>query len=197
LTFPAPDVTTEYTIGAFFLVPLLSTTQQVTIEVVLCVYGSSQILLEGGKTIAIKEIKNGDMILDATGKLVTVEKVVKCWLGPNYSEKGESQLVIVFEKDSLAPGVPTSTFAIDPKHPIATPTEYSKNGSVALKPANQFVKSDGTIKQINWDQIADMLPGENARYDLVLSKESCGAYIANGIVVKSRESYLTPGYEYF
>ena len=174
-----------------------SDTVNVTIEVnpVECLHSSSQISIPNGLTQNIINITDGDTIVDASGQCVTVKNAVQCWLGPKIEDK--YQPVLVFEKDSLGPGLPHSRLAIDPKHPIALPVEYALHGNVALQPGWQFRKSNSQIQRLHWGDVAKLLPGDNLRYDLVLDDNSCGAYFANGLIIKARQAVQTPGYQYF
>ena len=124
-----------------------------------------------------------------------MKNTVQCWLGPKIDDK--YQPAMVFEPNSLGPGLPTSRLAIDPKHPMSLPSEYCLKGKNALRPSIKFQKLDQSIQKLHWGEVESLLPGENLRYDLVLSDDSCGAYLANGIVIKARDTVNTPGYKYF
>lgn len=93
--------------------------------------------------------------------------------------------------------MPNERLAIDPGHPICTTVTYSNECSKALKPASSYLNSSPPIYQIYWDDVSDLLPGVNARYDVVMTNTSYRAFIANGLVIKARASTFNPGYEYY
>ena len=158
-----------------------------------CIHGSSLVQINQQLTQPIYDIKDNDLIIDANGQQVVVEQNIPCWThqtGAPYAQEA-----IIFEKDSLESGLPTQRFAIDPGHPMCTPEQFKIGGLNALKKASDYLDpTNQNIKLTRWDQTAIELEGKNIRYDLVLSKNSCGAYIANGLVVKARISLKDPGY---
>ena len=198
-------------------------------SVVLCIHGSSMISMDGEskKTKPICELKPNDMILGANGQAARVKEVVQCWLKTPHDR--QHQRCIVFPPDSLGPGLPNSTLAIDPGHPMCLPSEVGQCDRStkwsALKPAKAFApdrrhrlfrvrpasSSTGAAARsvgekqrssydqpfwTTWDKIEGLLPGPNLRYDIIMEPGTCGAYIANGIVVQSRLSIDKAGYEH-
>ena len=95
----------------------------------------------------------------------------------------------------MGPAVPSKRFGIDAGHPIATIDDYRINGKESLKPAKFFINND-TIYHSMWDNVESLFEGENRRYDIIMDKSSCNAYIANGLVVQARETRIYPGYDY-
>lgn len=165
-----------------------SATAQATMAV--CIHGSSRIKLEDGKDIPISELQPGAQIVAADGKVVDIIEAVPCWVSPDGKLFGSC---VVFEKDSLSTGVPSQTFIVDPSHPICTPESYSQQGNSELKPAKTFINGNNVYKT-TWDKITDLVTGKNERYDIIMPENSCKAYIANGVVVQSRQSRETSGY---
>jgi hypothetical protein len=160
-------------------------------DVTGCIHGSSNVQVDTETLLPISELKLGDRILGADGRESRVEHHVACWLGlPGASNFHEA---IIFEPGSLGSGIPTQLFAIDPGHPMCTPEEFRLNGINGLKKARDYLNST-EIRLTRWDETARIFPGLNIRYDIVMPKDSCGAYIANGVVVKSRLSIKDAGY---
>src|SRR5205085_2011903 len=89
--------------------------KDININIQICVHGSSQISIPDGTTKDIQDLRDEDTIVDASGQSISVKNVIQCWLGPKIEDK--YQPVLVFEKDSLGPNLPSSRLAIDPKHP--------------------------------------------------------------------------------
>jgi len=101
----------------------------------------------------------------------------------------------VFEKNSISLGIPSEKFIVDSTHPICTQKSYKIYGNLGFKPAKSYINGDN-IYLTSWDKATNLLPGENKRYAIVMPSNSCKAYIANEIVVRSRQSHLVSGYGY-
>jgi hypothetical protein len=163
--------------------------------VVLCIHASSKVDLANGDKRPICELKKDDLIIAADGNIVPVVEVIRCWLTPTLAKKEE--LCLIFEKDSIETGFPSERFAVDPGHPICTRTEYNKHGKEALKPAKKYFNIlSGSNRYTDWNKLENVLPDPQYRYDLVLPADSCGAYIANGMIVQARANIREPGYQY-
>lgn len=159
-------------------------------DVLLCIHASSQILMADGSTEMIHKLKSNDLIKDANNNTVPIKEIIQCWLKPTWQIN--FQKCIIFEPSSLDDNVPSSLLAIDLGHPIATPSNYAKYGQAALKPAYTYKKKQLTT----WDRVATILPDPQYRYDLVLSNDSCQAYLANNVVIQARASLMKAGYKY-
>jgi len=178
-----------------------------------CVHGSSSITLaDANESMAVHDIEIGQRILGADGHPATVLGVGQCWL--RMPKMIQYHRCIVFEPDSLGIGVPNRRFAIDPGHPMCTPVDFATRGRAALRPAREFLDlatqphdkgpdgyyyldvPDATISWSDWDRVRDWLPPPHRRYDLILTTDSCGAYLANGVVVQARQSVQEPGYQH-
>ena len=142
----------------------------------------------------ISAIKNGDMVLAADGKPAWVKRVMMC--RDRHPDSKTPHTCIVFPPNSLAPGVPDKLFIVDPGHPIATPEHFNTIGVVGLMPAKWYIDRDvpTTAYKSDWYAIKELVDGLPLRYDLVLEDGSCGAYLANGVVVKARISAKPAGY---
>lgn len=168
----------------------------------ICVHGSSLITMADGERMSISNVKKGATILGADGKVTPVTDVLPCWLKVPMNPAYHS--CIVFEPNSLGIGVPDRRFAIDPGHPMCTPAEFRKGGLSALKEAKHYFQrgerrrrsSKKRIQVTDWEKVQDLLPGAQRRYDLLMPHDSCGAYLANGVVVKARVSVKEPGYDH-
>ena len=156
--------------------------------VAICIHGSSLISLADGNQIEISKLKPDQLILAANGKYTNIIEVVPCW-----TRNDKCGNCIIFEKNSLGANIPTARFAVDAGHPICPPSTY--NLKEALIPAKSFINNKD-IYIVNWEDVACLLPGENKRYDIIMKEDSCNAYIANGMIVKGRESRKTAGYSY-
>ena len=161
------------------------------VEVLVCIHRTSAITLANGTTCAIEDLKPGTKIIAANGTVVKIIRAVECLVtDPN----GNCGTCIVFEPNSLGQGVPTKRFGIDAGHPIGISNNYIMNRT--LIPAKEFLNGI-TIYDRKWDSVSDLFDGHTARYDIIMPDDSCGAYFANGIVVKSRKNFHEPGYSYF
>lgn len=163
-----------------------------TASVAICIHGSSRIKLANGEEIEISKIQPGEKILGGDDNISPVIEAVPCWAG--IKNKIFTDCVI-FEPNSISEGVPNYRLAIDPGHPICTPEEYLKEGNKALKPAKSYLK-EKSIYTVKWNKVAALLPGENRRYDIIMSEDSCKTYIANGMVIQARKTRQQPGYKY-
>lgn len=162
-----------------------------TSSVMVCVHRSSLIMMSDNTEKTIESLKPGECILGADGNHVNIIESVPCLISDQHNNCGTC---IVFEPNSISPGIPTKRFGVDAGHPIGVLTEYTDNST--LKPAKEFI-NDTTIYAKRWDAVGDLFEGENKRYDIIMPETSCKAYIANGMVVKSRASRIVPGYDYF
>lgn len=171
----------------------ITITASATASIAICIHGSSKIKLSDKEDIEISKIQPCQEIIGADGLITTVVEAVPCWAGVNNESFGTC---IIFEKDSLGPGVPYEILAIDAGHPISTPQEYRDKKQQSLKPAKSYLNPEKGIYSITWDKVESLLPGENKRYDLIMDDSSCKAYIANGIVVQARMNRTNPGYVY-
>lgn len=153
----------------------------------MCIHSSSRVKLANGEEMEICQLKSGMQILSPDNTISPILEVIPCWAGI-YGQIFTD--CVIFEPHSLGPDVPNYRFAVDPGHPVCTHQEYLKG--IELKPAKDYVNGDN-IYLVKWNQVADLLPGENKRYDIVMTKES---YIANNMVVKTRKERKTPGYSY-
>ncbi len=143
-----------------------------------------------------------------------VKAVVPCWLKhPTMTDSFHRCLV--FERDSIAPGVPRLRFTVDLGHPICSPADYAALGEAALKPAIAFYRRDGPaatageMRLTDWQTVYDeeekagdtngparsdaVKSLARCRYDLLLATPR-GTYVANGVVVASRVSLADAGY---
>lgn len=158
-----------------------------------CIHGSSCLQLANGSELAIAWAKPGDVILAGDGSEVVIKDVVPCWLKTPANPTTHG--VVVFETDSLEMGVPSKRFAIDTGHPMCVPREFQRLGMAALKPARTFANSK-SIRVTRWAEVANLLPGNNLRYDLVLTEGAPGAFLANNVCVQARSDAKTPGYDH-
>jgi len=159
-----------------------------TATVALCIHESSLIKMADGAEVEIKKLKVGDKIMAADGKITPILDIIACW-----SSDTDVGNCIIFEKDSLGPGVPEARFAIDVGHPMASPIDYRMSNSKALRSAATYVNGKN-IYYARWNSISNLFPGENKRFDLMMSDDSCKAYIANGLVVQARLNRMQFGY---
>jgi hypothetical protein len=158
-----------------------------------CIHGSSNIQIANELTKPIANIRDNEIIMGADGNPTIALQNIPCWT--QIPRTPEAHEAIIFEKDSLGPNLPNQRFAVDPGHPICTPQEFKISGQNALKKARDYLDPTNlNIRLTKWDQIASLFSGQNLRYDLVLPETSCGAYLANGLVVKARISLKDPGY---
>lgn len=162
-------------------------TASATASVALCIHESSLIKMADGAEVEIRKLKIGDKIMSADGKITPILDIITCW------SSNDSGNCIIFEADSLGPGVPSARFAIDVGHPMATPIDYRMSNNKALRYAATYVNGK-QIYYARWNSIDNLFPGENKRFDLMMSDDSCKAYIANGLVVQSRLSRMQFGY---
>jgi len=162
-------------------------------RVAVCIHKSSMIRLAGGEEMGISELEPNQEIMGADGIVSALIEAVPCWVIDN---NNVTLPCVIFEQDSLGPGVPSKRFAVDHGHPIATQEEYSKNGNKSLRPAISYLNESKTIYCTLWNEVSSLLPGENRRFDIIMKDDSCKAYIANGIVVQARQDRKEPGYPY-
>jgi hypothetical protein len=153
-----------------------------------CIHSSSKVLLSDGSYKLITNVTSGDQVYSPDCKTAIVKEVVPCWLKvPN----NPFHKCVVFEKDSLAPNVPSELFIIDPGHPMSFATNYDNNG---LMSAKEYVNGK-TIYTSDYNDIKERFPEDmkHNRYDLVLNRGD--TYVANNVIVKSRTSFKTAGYD--
>ena len=153
-----------------------------------CIHSSSKVLLSDGSYKLITNVTSGDQVYSPDCKTAVVKEVVPCWLKvPN----NPFHKCVVFEKDSLAPNVPSELFIIDPGHPMSFATNYDNNG---LMSAKEYVNGK-TIYTSDYNDIKERFPEDmkHNRYDLVLNRGD--TYVANNVIVKSRTSFKTAGYD--
>jgi hypothetical protein len=167
-------------------------------SVAVCIHGSSMIKLANGREMEISKLQPGELIIGADGKVTSVVEAVPCWAGVHDKFFGNC---VIFERDSLGPGVPSIRFAVDAGHPICTQEAYKKNGVKSLQPAKSYLdqtqgNEDEGIYVRTWDAVASLMPGKNIRFDLLMTHDSCKMYIANEIVVQARQERRVPGYQY-
>lgn len=182
-----PSIRIQYA-GTLNYIQTISSTASFIVE--LCIHRSSVIKLANGTEKEIDKIEPGTKIIAADSSVVKIIEAVRCQIS---DPDGNCGTCIVFEPDSIAPGIPSKRFGADAGHPIGMIDTYS--GNHMLKPAKEFINGS-TIYAAKWDSVADLFVGDNHRYDIVMPEDSCGAYIANGVVVKSRQSRMEPGYNY-
>lgn len=156
----------------------------------VCIHRTSLIRLADSTEKSIEKLEPGECILGADGSHVNIIEAVPCWVS---DQAGNCGTCIVFEPNSIGLGVPSKRFGVDAGHPIGILAEYTDNS--VLKPAKEFINGT-TIYAKKWDQVGDLFVGENKRYDIIIPETSCKAYVANGMVVKSRLSRTVPGYNY-
>ena len=173
--------------------PSQNITSSATASVAICIHKSSMIKLANGHEIEISKLKPGQEIMCGNGEVSALVEVVPCWISDNNKICGKC---IIFEKDSLGPGIPSKRFAVDSGHPISIPSEYKKLGKKSLRPAKSYLNKSKKIYATKWDMVGSLLPGENRRYDIIMKDNSCKAYIANGIIVQARQNRKMPGYNY-
>jgi len=153
-----------------------------------CIHSSSKVLLSDGSYKLITNVTSGDQVYSPDCKTAIVKEVVPCWLKvPN----NPFHKCVVFEKDSLAPNVPSELFIIDPGHPMSFATNYDNHG---LRSAKEYVNGK-TIYMSDYNDVKEMFPEDmkHNRYDLVLNRGD--TYVANNVIVKSRTSFKTAGYD--
>ena len=153
-----------------------------------CIHSSSKVLLSDGSYKLITNVTSGDQVYSPDCKTAVVKEVVPCWLKvPN----NPFHKCVVFEKDSLAPNVPSELFIIDPGHPMSFATNYDNNG---LMSAKEYVNGK-TIYMSDYNDVKEMFPEDmkHNRYDIVLNRGD--TYVANNVIVKSRTSFKTAGYD--
>ena len=161
-----------------------------TVQIQPCIHRTSAITLANGTTCAIEDLKPGTKIIAADGTVVKIIRAIECLVTLS---DGNCGTCIVFEPNSLGPGVPTKRFGIDAGHPIGISGNYIMNRT--LIPAKEFLNGT-SIYSRRWDSVSDLFDGHTARYDIIMPDDSCGAYFANNIVVKSRKNFCEPGYNY-
>lgn len=155
----------------------------------LCIHSSSKIKLYNQEELEICLIKPGMRLFNPDHTISTVDQVIQCWSGV-YDQIFTD--CVIFEPNSLGQNIPSTRFAVDPGHPICNSNEYNKIG---LQQAKNYVNNKD-IYLVKWNEVENLLPGKNKRYDIVLSEESSNVYIANNIIVKSRTNRKVPGYSY-
>lgn len=103
-----------------------------------CLHHSSLIQMEkAGQSTPIYLLQPGDRVRLADGQVGIVDQVVECPLA-DASNRGASHLCLIFEPDSIAPGIPTQRLAIDPGHPICKPEDFLERGHDALWMARSY-----------------------------------------------------------
>lgn len=125
-----------------------------------CVHETSLVNLPGSERRMIRDLKQGEWICLANGHLSRVKHVVACGTRNPVSIFGEnSHMCLVFEPDSMAPGVPTARFAVDPGHPICDPRDYAAVGHLALRMARVWfsLAKPGSVIMTTWDQVEALL----------------------------------------
>ena len=161
-----------------------------TVQVLPCIHRTSNIRLADGTTQPIEKLRPGTEIIAADRSVVKIIEAVECLVT---TPDGKCGTCIVFEPDSLGPGVPAARFGVDAGHPINIPSDYETDH--ILRPAKEFLNGT-TIYDRKWDSVTDLFDGHTARYDIIMPSDSCCAYFANNIVVKSRQNFCEPGYNY-
>ena len=161
-----------------------------TAQIQPCIHRTSIISLADGTTQPIEKLRPGTEIIAADGSIVKIIEAVQCIVT---APDGNCGTCIVFEPNSLGPGIPTARFGVDAGHPIGLPDNYTNNHS--LRPAKEFLNGT-TIYDRKWDSVTDLFDGHTGRYDIIMPSDSCCAYFANGIIVKSRKNFCEPGYNY-
>jgi hypothetical protein len=172
----------------------------------VCIHGSSRISRLNTQSVPVSELRKGDAILGADGADSVAVQVLPCWLKTPHMV--DYHQCVVFEKGSLSAeeNVPNDRFVVDAGHPICVPAQFRLHGKAALKEARKFLPtplstrlehapvSKPQIYYSDWDAVQSLVCGAQRRYDIVMPKGSCGAYLANGVVVQARHSLATPGY---
>lgn len=168
-------------------------------DVPICLHGDSVVALypEGSGHRLLKEIRAGDLVVGPDGGRAEVKALARCWR--NGDEKENPPRCVVFDVGSIASGVPTERFVVDVGHPIGVrggDTELISAGEFAKRVQDRYGADPSGIRVMRWDEAEEYLPGAWWRYDLVL-EDGRDAYMANGVVVKSRSSnWLDAGYEH-
>lgn len=145
-----------------------------------CLHGNSIIVTQNGNKL-IKNTVEGDKVLTANGQYATVTCVTSCSIKHPI---GLFHNAVIFEPNSLASGIPTERFIIDPGHPIKL------NKDDEFKPAGDFITGENIyLRKWNDEIVQGSDPEPSIRWDLVL-EPAFDNYIANGVIVKSRK---TPG----
>ena len=148
---------------------------------IACLHANSVIITTDGSKY-IKDIQSDDRVLTSNGEYAGVIAVAQCWI----QEPGPSHDAVIFEPFSLTSSLPTTPLIIDPGHPIKINKEDD------FQPAGEFV-NNCTIIVRKWTDELVQNPTPSLRWDLVL-EDGYTDYIANGVIVKSRESAIDPGY---
>lgn len=170
---------------------------EVEIQVFLCLHGASLVHMADPKQEykRIDEIVEGDVVRTAElGVMAIVDKVCKCWVSPTNGSVVHDALVL--EANCLGEGQPSQRLILDPGHPICTREKYGQLGQNGLRPAASWATAPLASAIIKWkDERVQRheTEGSTLRYDLVLHGSS-RTYMANGLIIQSRDSYLNAGY---
>ena len=148
---------------------------------IACLHANSIIVTTNGDKY-IKNIAIGDHVLTSNGQYAAVVRVAHCWI----QHPGPSHDAVIFEPYSLTESLPSVRLIIDPGHPIKI------NKEDEFQPAGKFV-NDNNIFVRKWTDELVQNPTPSLRWDLVL-EDGYDNYIANGVIVKSRDSVDDPGY---
>lgn len=152
---------------------------------ILCLHGSSLITTRKGRR-RLDQIQSGDYV--ATGQkdksgisiYAKVLSLVPCWT----THPGPPHDAVIIEPNALGHRQPTHRLIIDPGHRIL----YKKK----IIPAGSLVNTLPGISIRKW---TDPEIPKSLRYDLVLAPPH-KTYLANGVVVASRESIHQAGYHH-
>lgn len=166
-----------------------------------CIHGASQVCLITSDGDEVKReiaaIIPGDHVVSADGKASQVMEVTRCW--DKHPEWDVPHTCVVFPADSLGKGVPNKEFIVDTGHPISLPKDFERDGISGMMPAGWHLKrmeGKSTAYLSDWKAVGKGSAGMIVRYDLVLAEGSCGAYYADGVVVKARIAGADPGYHH-
>lgn len=187
---PAPDPFTSELIGEMALTFNSNQIANMTLfSPTACIHGSSKIHLTNRIQKQISKLTLSDIVLCPNGKFGKIKQIVPCW---NHMPNSPSHDMIVFEKNSISFDTPNELFAIDPEHLMCTIEEYVKDGNKALRCAKMLINGN-TIYRDKIDNLHNKeILKSNIRYDLVL--ENSDVYIANNLVIKSRQSFKHTGH---
>lgn len=163
-----------------------------------CIDHETEIEMADGTMKHIEDIRGGDHLRLADGQSGEVLTVVNCVL--QEKEVDLQHLCVVFEPGSLAPGIPSRRFAVDPGHPIALPADFATRDHQAFKMARTWAThlSDPTqVHLTTWAQANSFLlqTRVSRRFDIILAHGQ-SAYLANGVAALSRASLELPGYDH-
>jgi len=159
---------------------------QIVVQLPLCIATDSEILLANGQTKLIQDIKRGDVIA-ANPSRKNSHVVAKVHTTDLFC--ASSLEVCEFLPNSLDKNIPSKKLITTSGHPVVHYPTHTRRS------AHFFTKAYPGIKLHTDTNVQDIMPVLNNKYQLWdLQFETVGTYVANGVVVQSRNprSNLTP-----